>query len=143
MFRCLERLFGRKPAPYQMDEDWVSVSMLALLSEENATSRARLAAIIEAQFGGVDFAPYRDVESFVAAIGPEYSDGFKALAVIAFAVLAATDVPYEQIRATLHDTFVFLESEQLPEFIEARRRFDEVDAAGIPDPPSGFSVATR
>jgi hypothetical protein len=138
MFSRLKRLLGREPALYQMDEDWVSMSMLVLLSEENSITRDRLANILRAKFGGVDFRPFPDVESFFAAIGPEYSDGFKALAVLAFVVLAATDFPYEQIRATLHDMFVFLEAEQLPEFVEARRRFDEIDAcAGIPDPPSG------
>jgi hypothetical protein len=143
MLNRLKRFFGRKPALYQLDEHWVSTAMLCLLSEENGIPRDRLGFILRAQFGGVDFRPFPDVESFVAAIGPGYSDGFKALAVLAFVVLAS-DCPYERIAATLHDMFVFLEAEQLPEFVEARRRFDEVDAcAGMPAPPSGFAVRAQ
>jgi hypothetical protein len=143
MFRCLERLFGRKPAPYLLDESWVSMSMLAMLVEENSIPRDRLAFLLSAQFGGVDFRPFPDPASLADAMGPECSDGFKALAVLAFTVLA-TDFPYERIAAVLHDMFVFLEAEQLPEFIEARRRFDAVDAcAAIPDPPSGTTVDAR
>jgi hypothetical protein len=139
MFRRLARLW-RKPAPYKLDESWISVSMLCLLSEENSVTRAALARILAAQFGHVNFAPFSDAESFVAALSDEFSDGFKALAAIAFVVLA-TDFPYERIAAALHDMFVLFEKEQLPEFLEAQRRFDEVDAAAIPDPPSGSIVA--
>jgi hypothetical protein len=139
MFRCLEKVFGRKPAPYLLDESWVSVSMLALLSEENSVARDALTDILAAQFGHVDFRPFPDAASFADAMSPEFSDGYRALAVIAFTVLA-TDFPYERIAAALHDMFVLFEKERLPEFIEARRRFAAVDAAAIPDPPSGHTV---
>src|ERR1019366_2094826 len=123
MFRCLERLFGRKPAPYQFDEHWVSTAMLCILSEENGITRDRLGFILGAQFGGVDFRPFPAVESFVAAIGPEYSDGFMAVAALAYTVLA-TEFPLVRIASTLHDMFVVFEKERLPEYIEARPRFD-------------------
>jgi len=106
-----------------LDEHWVSFAMLHRLLERNPD--APLAEILETQFGGVDFSSFPNVTSFFEALDPQkFSDGFRALAIVAYGV--ATGVDREKIAAMVHGAFESPEAQALPEFIEAQRRFDVI-----------------
>jgi hypothetical protein len=122
---------------YPFDEHFVSLALVYRLIEEVPTfSRDALAQILWIQFGGIDFSKWRDIGSFYAAMSPEFSEGFRAMGLIAFLILG-TDSTVDQIAAFLRSAFDVPGAKDLPEYIEASRRFL---AANIPASGEGFTV---
>ena len=95
--------------------------MLALLLEEQPNiPRDSLEHLIATQFSGVNFAAFPDMDSFKAAMSPEYSAGFRVLALLG--LLLSSNATGDQITAMLKEAFAIPGARDLPEFVEAGSR---------------------